>query len=161
MSTLIYLKKISSSFSRGQLIIEILVAFTLLTFLLSGLIVAGLFAIKNAQFARNKSLATKLATQQLERVRVLRDSQGIKALPSCSNPCYLDNSLILQSTIMPSGIFTQSLNILPNPNPIECPFPTGISVTGYKAVVDVRWDNNPKATPPRQVELNSCFSDWR
>lgn len=145
----------------GQAIVEILAAFVLLAFLLSGLVVAGLYAIKSTQYARNKSQATKLASQQMERVRVKRDIYGIGVFPSCGvNSCFLNPQLTFGPTDS-TGIFTQSLKIVLPTSGTECPTPTGAVVTVYKAIVDVRWDNIPNATPPRQVELNSCFSNWR
>ena len=144
----------------GQTIIEILVAFVLLTFLLTGLSIVGLYTIRNAQFAKNKSLATKYASQQLERVRVVRDTQGILALPSCGSQCYLDNNLVFTTPLLtPTGGFSQTLNIV-TPVGNECANPVGIAVTPYKAISKVGWGVLTGATP-HQVVLISCFNDWR
>src|SRR3989338_4762826 len=79
----------------GQVLVEIITAFLLMTFLLSGLIVAGLFAVKNAQYSRNRSMATKLASQQIERARVVRDVDGIDAVLVCGSSCYISSDLTL------------------------------------------------------------------
>lgn len=139
------------------MLLEILFAFFLLTFLLTGLVVAGLFAIKNTQFARNKSIATKLASEQLERVRVKRDSQGISSMVGCG-PCYVDSDVSLTYRAAPqlSGIFSISSTIVSvSASGPECPLPGGVGVV-YKATADVSW-----GTIPHRVILASCFSDWR
>ena len=138
----------------GQVLVEILASFVLLTFLLAGLVVAGLFALRNAQYARNKSTATKLASQLLERTRVYRDVNGISSLSGC-NPCYIDSSLTKNSGVYTSGIFTEQLRI--NADDSQCPLPGGSSY-GYKAISTVSWDTS---NPNKNVTINTCFSDWK
>jgi len=55
----------------GQTMIEVLVALALIAFFLSGVTIIQLFSIRNTDYSNKKSLATSLARQQLERVRVL------------------------------------------------------------------------------------------
>lgn len=145
---------------RGQTIIEVLIASVILSLLLSGLIVSGLYAIKNTTYSKNKSLATKLATEQMERLRVVRDINNLTTLQACANPCYVNSSLNIVNSSFASGNFTGYVNVV-TPAAFECPLPPLVTGTAVKAVVDVRWDVIPNVTPPRQVELNSCFTDWK
>ncbi len=150
---------VKNNLSSGQTLIEILAAFVLLTFLLSGMVVVGLYSLRNVQYAKNRSQATKLASQQMERVRVMRDTQGVKALPSCgAGLCFLDSSLQFVA-ITPTGVFGQSLQI-GTPLANECPTPAGaVSVTIYKSTVEVSWDAS--LPTPQKVELQSCLSNWQ
>lgn len=143
--------------NKGQSIIEVLVAFVILTFVLTGIVIAGLYSVRNTQFARNKSIATKLASEQLERVRVKRDSQGISSMTGCG-PCYVDSDVNLTYRAAPrlSGIFSVSTSIVVvSASGAECPLPGGVGIV-YKATSNISW-----GTVPHRVTLASCFSDWR
>ena len=70
---------------KGQTMIEVIVALTLIILFLSGVVVVELFAIKNADFARHKSVSTQLARQQIERARVVRDLT-MASLTDCPLP---------------------------------------------------------------------------
>src|SRR3989344_2222708 len=94
----------------GQTIIEVIVALTMITLFLSGVVVVELYAIKNANYARDKSLASRLARQQLERARVVRDTAGIDGLNTCLSTCYI-NSFLTPVPVSPTGIFGQSLKL--------------------------------------------------
>ena len=59
--------------SSGQSLLEVIVAFGVATLVLTSLVAAVVVAIRNTRFAKNQALATKLAQEGIEKVRVYRD----------------------------------------------------------------------------------------
>src|SRR3989344_5102842 len=106
---------------KGQTMIEVIIALTLIILFLSGVVVVELFAVRNADFSRNKSISTQLARQQLERARVVRDSAGLSALTMCLSTCFI-NSALTPVPISPTGIYGQSLKIT-EASIVDCPLP--------------------------------------
>ena len=138
----------------GQTIIELLVALTLIVLFLTGVIVVQLYSVRNVQFSQNKSAATKLAEQQFERARVIRDSPGIDAMDICRFGCFI-NSMLTPVPITPTGTYGQLL-VLENPA-ADCPDSGGgASADTYKATVVVSWGGN--VTPPPDVMLATCLN---
>lgn len=151
--------------SSGQTILEVLIALVLIILFLSGIVVVELIAIKNVQYGQNKSISTRLAQQQLERARVLRDSIGLEELYiQCAGICYIDSDLTAHPNITPTGAYGQSLTI--SYSDTDCPSSdvtiTPVPVT-YKATASVSWGRGAVSnlTPAPQLELSTCFSDWR
>jgi Tfp pilus assembly protein PilV len=147
----------------GQTIVELLVAITLITLFLSGVVIIQLFAMRNVQYAQNKSMAAKLAREQLERLRVVRDVAGIDALDACKNSCYINNQLT-PVAVAPTGLYVQKITMT-NAGPNDCP-PPQITITPtpviYKATVVVSWAQGSLViTPAAQLTLSSCITDWR
>jgi len=147
----------------GQTILEVVVALSLIILFLSGIVIVELFAIKNMEYAQNVSLATKLARQQLERAKILRDAEGINALSlSCTSPCYINGNLT-PVPVTPTGTYGQVLRLVSS-SASDCPLPD-VTITpapiSYKATAIVSWSQNATITPPPQVELSSCLTDWR
>lgn len=152
----------------GQSMIEVIVALTLIIMFLSGVVAVEIVAIRNSEYARNKSVATNYARQQLERARVVRDSVGIDSLyTSCISICYLNNKLSPAPT--PTGIFAQNLKLEnatladcpPAPVPIGMLTPTaGAKI--YKATANVYLAHGSgNITPTPLVVMRSCLTDWR
>lgn len=147
----------------GQTILEIVIALTLIILFLSGVVVIELSAIKNVQYAQNKSVAVRLARQQIQRARVARDSNGIDTLTLyCSSNCYLNE--LLSPAPSPTGAFAQSLRVT-TASFTECPLPE-ISITpepvSYKVEATINWGfGQANLTPPPQLSLSSCITDWR
>lgn len=151
---------------RGQTMIEILVVLTLIMLFLSGVTIVELYAIRNVEFSQNKSQATKLAQQQLERIRVIRDSSGMEPLAECmGSGCYIDSQIGVTPylQITPRGQFTQKVVIQDGfqdcpPVPTLTIVPVPVS---YKATAYVSWAQGTQITPPPEVNMSSCFTDWR
>lgn len=148
---------------KGQTMIELIVALTLIILFLSGVVVVELYAIKNADYARNKSTATQLAKQQLERARVVRDIEGIDSLDICLSTCYIDSQLT-PVPVTPTGIYGQSLTIV-EASVVDCPLPE-TTVTpepkSYRATAVVNWAQGAiDLTPAPEVEIVSCITGWR
>jgi type II secretory pathway pseudopilin PulG len=145
----------------GQTIIELLVALTLITLFLSGVVVVQLSAVKNVQYSQNRSIATKLAQQQLERARVVRDSAGIEALSMCLTNCYI-NSDLTPIPISPTGIYGQKLLMQPA-GASDCPAPSvSPEPVSYKATAYISWGHGVVAiTPAPELKMYGCITDWR
>lgn len=148
---------------KGQTMIEVIIALTLIILFLSGVVVVELFAVKNAEYSRNKSISTQLARQQLERARVIRDSSGIEALTSCLSSCYINNQLT-PVPISPTGVYAQSL-IITEATIADCPLSETIitpAPISYKASALVSWGQGVvNITPAPIVAVSSCITDWR
>lgn len=147
----------------GQTILEVVIALTLIILFLSGVIVVELFSLRNVQYAQNKSLATKLARQQLERARVIRDSTGIEKILPCINSCFINDKLT-PVAISPTGTFGQILK-LQTATSADCPLPD-VTITpapySYKATSTVSWAQGAtNITPVPELSLSSCITDWR
>ena len=148
--------------SPGQTMIEVIVALTLIILFLSGVVIVELYAIKNADYSRNKSVSSQLAKQQIERARVIRDSAGIEALAVCQGTCFINNELT-PVPVTPTGTYGQSLTI-ESASIADCPLPDVTIIPEpavYKAKAYVSWDPEAVITPAAYVELISCISDWR
>ncbi len=148
---------------QGQTILEVVVALSLIVLFLSGIVIIEILAIKNMDYSQNVSLATRLARQQIDRARIVRDSAGIDALAIClSNPCYI-NSYLTPVPVTPTGTYGQSMRLTPATT-LDCPLPE-VTITptpiSYKTTVRVSWSENLAVTPPPLVELSSCLTDWR
>ena len=148
---------------KGQTMIEVIIALTLIILFLSGIVVVELFAVKNSDYSRSKSISTQLARQQIERARVVSDTAGIAALDSCTFPCYINDQLTPGPPL--EGIYSQMLTISDNPTD-ECPLPESEEITpiplSYKVTALVSWaQGNSNITPAPEVEVSSCITDWR
>lgn len=61
---------------KGQSLLEVIIAMTVGILVVTALVFAVIFSLRNAQFAKNSAQATKLAQEGIERVRTLRDRDG-------------------------------------------------------------------------------------
>ena len=148
---------------KGQTVLEFLIALTLIIFFLLGIVALEVYAIRNTKYAQNKSAAAKLARQQLERTRVVRDSAGINALDICQLGCFI-NEQLTPGAITPTGTYGQLLTI-GSASVDDCPLPP-VTITpplpiSYKAKAVVSWSQGAQVTPPQEVEISSCITDWR
>ena len=158
------MRKYYSRSDLGQSILEVLIALTLILLFLSGVVVVQLFAIRNINYSQNKSTATRLARQQLDRVKVVRDSAGIDSLTVCQSACFINSRLTPVQGITPTGIFDQVVT-LGAVKPGECPLPD-ITITpapvSYNVTVKVILkDTGIQTTPTPLIQLSSCITDWR
>lgn len=149
---------------KGQTVLEVLIALALILLFLSGVVVLELYALRNTDFGQKKSQATRLARQQLERARVIRDSVGLSTLYTfCASSCYINNYLTPIPLVTPTGIYGQMLSISVSD---DCPLPE-ISITPipvyYRATAKVTWSNGltEGITPAPEMELSECIADWK
>lgn len=111
----------------GQSILEVVVASAVGILVVSALTFATIFSLRNANFAKNQAQATKLAQEGIEKVRSVRDRDGVvifthasgttakfsdlwsvRLYDSC-NPCYFK----FVSSDLIGGVIT-SYETLPN-----------------------------------------------
>lgn len=157
--------QVQDDFVLGQTIIELLVALTLITLFLTGVVVIQLYAIKNVQYSQKKSIATKLAQEQLERIRVVRDIAGISSLDSCQSTgnsgCYINSKLEVMP-LTPTGTYGQMIQ-LQTATAADCPPPEVVPAPiSYKATVKVSWGQGSiDVTPGPELSLEGCITDWR
>lgn len=83
--------KLTRSWKQGQSLIEVLIAFAVITLVGMALITATLATQRTSISARSKSQATELAQQYLEQVRVIRDINGYDAFITgkTNGTCYV------------------------------------------------------------------------
>ncbi len=148
----------------GQSILEVLIALTLIILFLSGVVVVQLFAVRNVSYSQNKSIATQLARQQLDRVKVVRDSAGIDALTVCQSTCFINSQLTPVQGVTPTGIFNQVVT-LEAVSGFECPLPD-VTITpvpvSYKVTAKIILKNtDTEITPTPITQVQSCITDWR
>lgn len=150
---------INRSNQTGQTLLELLVGLTLITLFLSGIVVIQLTAIRNAQSARTKSLGSRLAQEQLERARVIRDSAGISGLSTCLLSCYINNQLTPEP-LAPTGIFRQTLTmqLATTQDCISADVTPQPGTTFYKLTSNVQW-NQGISTPGTSTVVSSCLSN--
>lgn len=156
------MKKINRQ--KGQLLIEAIVAMTLVGIIITGLVIALTYSVNNTNISRDQSLATSYAQEGLDVARNIKDSDfnsfsvlnGFYYLPSgstsisSSNPSTLiDGKFLRQIYINQSGIDGRN----------------GVQVcTGGTAafvVSIVTWTDNRCTTGAKchNTELNTCFTD--
>ncbi len=63
----------NSQFQNGQSLLEVIIAMAVGILVVSALVFATIFSLRNAAFAKNSAQATKLAQEGIERVRSGRD----------------------------------------------------------------------------------------
>ena len=67
---------------RGQTLIEVIVVITIGMLVIVALVFATIAGLRNSEFAKNQSQATKLAQEGLERMRTLRDRDTVGSMAS-------------------------------------------------------------------------------
>lgn len=93
---------------RGQTLLELVVVMGVSVLVIGALVFATISSLRNAQFSKNQTLATKLAQERIERVRTARDRNhsitisGTNAVTSwdgSSTSTCAGNSLIKEDSI--------------------------------------------------------------
>lgn len=153
-----------NDFEGGQTIFEVLVGLTVIMLFLTGIVAIELVALRNTNFAKNKSLATTYAQEQLERVRVARDIMGLSGLVSAycnvGNACYINDNLTPVPGKSPAtNPYVQQVVFTISP---DCPTPPATNSDSYKVTAISSWAGSAvNITPAPEVSLSSCLSDWR
>jgi Tfp pilus assembly protein PilV len=71
-------------FNEGQSLLEIVLVIGIASVVLVGLTKATTVSLRNAQFAKNKTLATKYAQETMEKIRAYRDQNDWNTFKGCS-----------------------------------------------------------------------------
>lgn len=152
--------KLNQNHSLGQSILEILVALTIMLLVLTGVLVIEVYALKNSSYAADKSRASALANQQLERIRVLKDIGKLSEIADCQLPCYI-NPELTPMHVTPTGKFSQSF-LIQNTSGNECPLPEATITpvpTVYRMTSTVDWSQGAHLTPPWRINVAGCITD--
>lgn len=104
--------------------------------------------------ARQQAQATKLAEEQIERIRAFRDRQGFAAI-TCASSCHLNSpaDTTITSGPLTSGVFTVWLTIS-YPPVGTCP--VGANDSKYITAV-AQWGASPDL---HQSTTATCLSNW-
>lgn len=147
----------------GQLLLEAIVAMTLVGIIITGLVTALTYSVNNATFSKDQNSATSYAQQGLDVARNIKDSDftsfatlgGLYNLPSgattisSSNlPTLIDGKFLRQIYISQTG---NDSNNVP-----RCTSGTSVFVASIVTWSDNRCTSGAKC---HTAELNSCFTD--
>lgn len=127
----------------GLSLLEVIISMAVSIILISGFVSAVTITIKNSQFARNQTLATKLAQEGLEKIRAYRDQNTWTTFTAgCA-------SLSVMGIAAPPSPFTRT---------VLC---TVIDAAKNSVKVIVSWTDS---SGTHKSELSSYFSNqslWR
>lgn len=132
----------------GQSLIELLIAVGAISVVLITIAAAASQALSSGIFSRTQAKATKQAEEQMERVRALRDRNGLPAL-SCASKCSLDASLNKSS----SPVTVENLSVW-----FQVAVPGSCPASQTEITAFARWQD---AKGSHQSKVVSCFSGWR
>lgn len=141
----------------GTSLIELLIAISVITLTLVTLASVASRSISVQLFSTKQAQATKLAEEQVDRVRAYRDRSGFAAL-SCADKC----SLNAQITPAPTPLVVTPFTIwyeITEPGGCPTPLPT-LSQTDPKEVTAIAQWTDAQPTP-HQSQITTCLSDWR
>lgn len=130
----------------GISLLEVIIAMAVAVVLISGLVFSVTASIRNSQFAKSQTLATKLAQEGLEKIRGYRDQNTWATFttpvgsPNCGN-------LSTMGIAAPPSPFTRI---------VACVDTTPSDVDKRKVTVTVSW-TDPMGT--HQSQLTSYFSN--
>jgi len=132
--------------SKGQTLVEVLLAVGVATLVRIGLTGAVTVSLRNAQFARNQALATKYAQEGIEKVRAYRDQNDWQSFTSnCES--------ILDAASLPSP-FQLSLDCYLPGSSNDC----SPSEDNCEVKVIVSWTG---ARRTYQSELTTRLTKWK
>lgn len=133
---------------KGQSLIEILIAISAITIVLVSLVSAATQSLSGSVSARTQALATKLAEDQMEKIRAYRDRNGLTGI-TCADKCYINDSLVLLTSQQTVDILSVWFTVAV---PGNCP------AGNRQATAISQWIDG-KGT--HQAKLISCFSLWQ
>lgn len=139
----------------GLSLIELLIAVGAIGAILVGIAAVATRSVNLQTYSKEQAQATKLAEEQIERVRAFRDRNGFSAL-TCATVCAIRSNtppLVVAPTLAVSN-FSVWFTVR---QPGACPPRAGL--TPMKEVVaTARWTDRRGTHQARKTE---CFSDWR
>lgn len=146
--------------TKGQTLIEVLVAITAAVLVISAIAVAIISALNNAQFSKNQNMATQYAQEGMEIIRQIRSSDWSTFNNLSTGHYCLDKDskeLVLSIDCGQNvDIFVREIDIEKNSS--SC------NNNQTKAIIQVSWSDG-KCTNRinlfcHKVRLVSCFSDF-
>lgn len=140
---------------KGFTLIELLIMVAAVSIILVSLAAAATRAVGVQIQARQQAQATKLAEEQIERIRAFRDRQGFAEITNCDPSCHLNSptDTAIASGTLTSGVFTVWLTIS-YPPVGTCP--VGANDSKYITAV-AQWGASPDL---HQSTTATCLSNW-
>lgn len=80
---------------KGQSILEIIITLSILGLILGGLVIVIVNSLKNSQFSKNQSLATKLAEEGLDTVRTMKSKEQCYVSYSSQSYYFVNNAQLV------------------------------------------------------------------
>ena len=154
---------------KGQTLIEIMLAFSVLILVLSVVVVGVTTSLSNTQHTKNQNLANFYAQEGMAVVRQIRDSNGSDfSLKTSVNYCLSQNSILLSNLscgVNVAGVYSREVEIRHDSQ--DCCSNRSPScengIKGSKVTVRVLWSDSKcpsgSNTNCHKVELISCFSN--
>lgn len=136
---------------KGQSLIEVLIAVTVVVIVLVALAGSSTRAVSDQISARQRTQATKLSEEQIERVRTYRDRNGLSALGSCSVYCNIDVNLVLNSTTVATDGITVWYSV--GAGGASCPDPASKWIDSHAT-----WNDSGGT---RDAKISTCLSGWK
>lgn len=99
--------------SKGQTLIEVVIVIAVMVIVVSALTFATIASLRNAQFAKNQSLATKWAQDGIEKVRSIRDRDVDQAIRYDKG----DGTFVTKF----SGLYPAPISLTCGSIPLSCP----------------------------------------
>ena len=137
------------SSQRGQTLVEVLAGLGMILIVVTALIGMGVVALKASTSARNRTVAAKLASEEMELVRGFRDSEGFSnlACSHASGKCHINAS---------GGIDGDTETVQTN---FTRYFTLSTVVAGkIKVIATVEW---PESSGTKTTSVTSYLTDWR
>lgn len=138
---------------RGLSLIELLIAVSVISIILVGISSVATRSVNVQTFSKEQAQATKLAEEQIERVRAFRDRNGFSVL-TCATQCSIQSNLSRSTSTLTVANFTVWFTVR---QPGACPTPAGLTQM-KEVVVYAQWTDRRGTHQARKTE---CFSDWR
>lgn len=130
--------------SKGQSLIELVVALGLLAVIITILAVATITGLQNSQFSKNQALATKLAQEGQEKIRTIRARNYTVCGPNPSSPTGVKDW---------NSIYGSDMNCQATPS-LACSYVLA-TIDTPPAIIDCTatefWLNNVNTTQPEQI----------
>lgn len=152
--------------ARGFTLIEVLVAMSLIVFLMMVVISLVSLSLVSVATSRAEGAATKYSREELERIRSLRDQGGLSAIDCQSGKkCYVNDvggNLTLVTATDPEQIsgtvFSRYYQTQPSSDCQVTPTPGGPATDRRLVAVYVTW-TDPKGN--HQSKLGTCLAEWK
>lgn len=138
---------------KGLSLIELLIAVGVISVILVGITAVATRSVNIQTYSKEQAQATKLAEEQIERVRAFRDRNGFSAL-TCASQCSIQSNLSRSTTTLTVSNFTIWFTVR---QPGVCPTRAGFTQM-REVVATVQWTDRRGTHQARKTE---CFSDWR
>ena len=143
----------------GQSLLEVVVGIAIATIVLAALLSAITFSLANAQFARNKALATKYAQESIEWLRDKRAGNwySLSSKGPPSGPTYCVNTYPANLGALNAGVCAGTINddfdIFRRTIKL-----TGNNVDRVEVESVVSWDQGSRSS---EVKLNTTLTLWQ